>query len=792
MDARRMILRPYQTAAVRSAVDALRGGKRPVLVSPTGSGKTVMGAAIVSAIGMPARWTAHRRELIAQAKAKLPPTCGVFAVQERRTARAHLLVVDECFPAGTLVGGRPIESISTGDVVAAFDPDERRFVPRRVVATMRRPAPETMIRFQVGSQVVTCTPNHPIWHPLDGWMPAFLLRDGDVVATITHDALHHMLKANRAEDGESTIHASARREDLLLGRVRAGVPPQSLVRDDGSHQSQARVREDDGAESDALAGNPRAHEDFASRDGVEADRPRRQRNRADRSATGSRGGARVADGSSGSDRRAAVASHASDLLQAGHRESDSQDWDRSRWELALRSQGAGREEGCHAVLARVDYVEVLQSHGDRTFGGLCRDGVVYNLEVEGLHTYEANGVAVHNCHHATSSSYRRHIDAHEGPILGLTATPFRLDGRGLGEVFDSLIVATTPAELVRDGTLVEPVYYSFGGAPASYRKRAGDFAQDEIAAAMDKPSVIGDAVTEYRERAAGTRAVAFCITVEHAHHVAAAFRDAGVPAEVVSGDMPAGERDAILGRLRDGTTKVVANCMILTEGWDLPALETAIILRPTASLCLHLQMLGRVMRSADGKRGAVVLDHAGNVLRLGFATDPVAFTLDGCPPRESSATGLRTCEGCYAIFKVGIPACPVCGRPVKSVENQTEIVVADGIGGSERLEVVTRRAESFAVQAAEWERLERERVMRDRAPGWSLYQFKNRFNEWPIVSADRRLLDPLTDEARRTFYDEMSKVMTAKGKPQAAAGMYKQRFGTWPPSSFGVKWRKQG
>ncbi len=475
-----MILRPYQTAAVRHAVDALRDGKRPVLVSPTGSGKTVMGAAVVSALGMPARWTAHRRELIAQAKAKLPPTCGVFAVQERRTARAHLLVIDEA-------------------------------------------------------------------------------------------------------------------------------------------------------------------------------------------------------------------------------------------------------------------------------------------------------------HHGTSASYRRHIDAHEGPILGLTATPFRLDGRGLGEVFDSLIVATTPAELVRDGTLVEPVYYSFGGAPASYRKRAGDFAQDEIAAAMDKPSVIGDAVTEYRERAAGTRAVAFCITVEHAHHVAAAFRDAGIPAEVVSGDMPAGERDAILARLRDGTTKVVANCMILTEGWDLPALETAIILRPTASLCLHLQMLGRVMRSADGKRGAVVLDHAGNVLRLGFATDPVAFTLDGCPPRESSATGLRTCEGCYAIFRTGLPACPVCGRPVKSIETQAEIVVADGIGGAERLEVVARRAESFAVQAAEWERLERERVMRDRAPGWSAVQFKNRFGDWPILDERRNLIDPKQPAA--AVY-EFRRLVSAGRAARQAWGIVKSKLGFAPPWSM--------
>lgn len=409
---------------------------------------------------------------------------------------------------------------------------------------------------------------------------------------------------------------------------------------------------------------------------------------------------------------------------------------------------------------------------------MCRGGVVYNLEVEGLHTYDADGVAVHNCHHSTSASYRRHIDAHEGPVLGLTATPFRLDGRGLGEVFDSLLVATTPAALVSDGTLVEPRYYSVGSANVgNLRKRAGDFTAEDSAAAMDRPSVIGDAVTEYRERAAGTRAVAFCVTVDHAQHVAQAFRDNGVHAEVVSGDMPAGERDAILARLRTGATKVVANCMILTEGWDLPALETAIILRPTASLCLHLQMLGRVMRSAEGKRGATVLDHAGNVLRLGRATDPVAFTLDGCPPRSSSATGLRTCRACYAIYEATAQTCPQCGAPSRVIEEQGALVV-DGIGGTERLVELTSEPMPFSVMAGAWEQIERDRVLRNRAIGWSAAQFKARFDQWPIIDERRNLIDP--KEPAAAVY-EFRRWLSIGKAPRQAFGIVKSRLGFGPP-----------
>lgn len=405
-------------------------------------------------------------------------------------------------------------------------------------------------------------------------------------------------------------------------------------------------------------------------------------------------------------------------------------------------------------------------------------------------TRRAELLVVDECHHATAASYRRHLDAHTGPVLGLTATPYRLDGRGLGEVFTDIIAPVSVADLVASGVLVAPKTYSAKNTVDTRKLKtvAGDYSTADAAAVMDKPSVIGDAVTEYRERCPRARAVAFCVTVEHAAHVAAAFNAAGVPAAVVSGDMPAAERDATLANLASGAVRLVANCMVLTEGWDLPALDAAIILRPTQSRCLHLQMIGRVMRSHPGKTAAVVLDHAGNTLRLGKVTTPVPFTLDGAPPRASSATGLVTCRSCYAIVDATNSDCPECGTPLRETERQ-DVLVVGGIGGTERLVEVDDAPASFAEMAAAWDEFETARVLGSRPPGWSIAQFKNRFNEWPIVSPSRVLLDPNTDEAKRQFYADACRIMAAKGRPTtAAAGMFKGRFGTWPPKAWGVRY----
>jgi len=406
--------------------------------------------------------------------------------------------------------------------------------------------------------------------------------------------------------------------------------------------------------------------------------------------------------------------------------------------------------------------------------------------VQERRTVVADLLVVDECHHSVSPSYRRHIDAHDGPILGLTATPYRLDGRGLGEVFTDIVAPVTPSDLIASGVLVEPRYYALPGAPAAelagIKRRAGDYALDQVAAVVDKPRVVGCAVREYRSRVNGSRAVAFCVNVAHAEHVAAAFRDAGTPAAVLTGTMPTAERDRVLADLAAGTLRVVSSCMVLTEGWDLPALETAIILRPTTSLNLHLQMIGRIMRAAPGKTGAVVHDHAGNVLRLGRVTDPVEFSLDGAAKAAASkGTGLKTCPACYALIPVAQNPCD-CGHEW-TVEEQRDLVVM-GIGGTETLEDLKGPPVQVFSPAA-WD----DAVRTTRSVGAAKWAYKATVGSWPLIAADGRILDPYSEEGRKRAYFELLQYADSKGHALgSAAHKYASRYGSMPPFEWKLKY----
>ena len=338
---------------------------------------------------------------------------------------------------------------------------------------------------------------------------------------------------------------------------------------------------------------------------------------------------------------------------------------------------------------------------------------------------------------------------------------------------------------VREGVLVKPRYFSVPGLDVSgVRIKRGDFDTQGLAIAADKPSVLGSAIREYRKHSLGRRAVAFCVTVDHAQHVSDTFAADGIRSAVVSGETPKSMRDAILSDLRAGRLDVVSTVMVLTEGWDLPALECLICLRPTKSLNLWLQMLGRVMRTADGKSGAVVLDHAGNIDRHGLATDPVDFDLDGWSEAKKPGS-MRTCPKCFAVFPSaeGWP-CPECGyAPPEKPKNQT-----GGLNGSEVLvEVVSNDRQSNRVDHVMWSDL-RSRMSISAAR----HVYATRKGEWPTVSDDGRILDPESPEGRKVEYFRLLDVAISKGyKVGFAAVRYQKRFGKWPGSQWKAEYESK-
>ena len=263
-------------------------------------------------------------------------------------------------------------------------------------------------------------------------------------------------------------------------------------------------------------------------------------------------------------------------------------------------------------------------------------------------------VILDETHHAVSNSYQSIFDLWDKAyFLGVTATPLRLDGKGLGAVFSSMVLGPQTRELIDQGFLAPFDYYApqlsdFSGV----KTRAGDYASEQIAEIMDKPVITGSAIAHYKKFLPGRTAIAFCVTVAHAEHTAAQFREAGIPAASIDGSMLPWQRDRICSDLACGAIKVMTSCELVSEGFDSPAVNGAILLRPTKSLAMYLQMIGRVLRlKPDGSR-AVILDHVGNINTHGMPDTPRKWSLD-TKKRKTEKFDTVKCDQCFKVFATG-------------------------------------------------------------------------------------------------------------------------------------------
>lgn len=323
-----------------------------------------------------------------------------------------------------------------------------------------------------------------------------------------------------------------------------------------------------------------------------------------------------------------------------------------------------------------------------------------------------------------SDVFARFPDAY---VLGLTATPWRLDGRGLGTWYGRMISGPSVAELIQRGSL-SPYRLFAPSAPdmTQVETQAGDYKQRQLAAIMDKPSITGDAVQHYSQLCAGKRAVAFAVSIEHSQHIAAQFRLAGIPAEHVDGTMDLSERDAAVARFVRGETLILSNAELFGEGFDVPAIEAAVLLRPTKSLSLYLQQVGRALRPAPGKDRAIILDHAGNSLTHGLPDDPREWSLEDRPKRRGSAKSdspVRQCLKCFRVYRPQ-PKCPGCGHQTAATPREIEQREGQLIEVQREEQAQQRRMEERDCHTlADWQQLARERGYK---PGWAVVRFQAR------------------------------------------------------------------
>lgn len=278
------------------------------------------------------------------------------------------------------------------------------------------------------------------------------------------------------------------------------------------------------------------------------------------------------------------------------------------------------------------------------------------------------------CHHVASKSWTKIFQTFPNAFhIGLTASPIRLDGAGLGNYFQRIVHGPSVSWLIENGFLAP--YKIFAPSKINTQglhSRMGDFLTDELSALVDRPTITGDAIKHYRKLCDGKRAIIFCVSIEHSKHVVSQFNGAGIPAAHVDGETDVMIRDREIKRFESGDIKILSNVELFGEGFDLPAMEAVIMLRPTQSLGMYIQQTGRVLRPSPGKECAIILDHAGNCERHGLPDEERNWTLTGDKIRDKVSNGpsVKICPKCFAAQFSGKPVCLFCGYsfPVQSRE----------------------------------------------------------------------------------------------------------------------------
>lgn len=319
-------------------------------------------------------------------------------------------------------------------------------------------------------------------------------------------------------------------------------------------------------------------------------------------------------------------------------------------------------------------------------------------------------LVIDEAHRSVARVYQEVIKRHQPRwIVGCSATPCRLDGRPLGSLFGCIVEPATFSQLVPD-YLVNPTVYDPGHPNLDgVRVSHGDYTLADLRERV--APLTGDIVATFKKLGI-LPAIGFAVDIQHAEDLALEFNAAGIDSIAITGDSD--DRDLI--RSYPG---VVWSVALFTEGIDVPALATAIIARPTRSLALHRQMIGRITRP---KPRAVVLDHAGNTARLGLVTDRVTWSLEGRARVE--VTSVSRCSACFCCHTGG--ACPECGT-VNPPKPRPRPKTAPGELGPSK----GKAPRDEAKMRATYEALLRVAASNGRKPGWAAYIFKHRYGEWP-------------------------------------------------------------
>lgn len=333
-------------------------------------------------------------------------------------------------------------------------------------------------------------------------------------------------------------------------------------------------------------------------------------------------------------------------------------------------------------------------------------------------------------HHSKANSYRKIYECFpDVSRVGVTATPVRLDGSGLKDVNDKLIIGVCAKWLIENNCLSPYDYYAppLKIEKPKFRTRNGDFVISDILQYYDKPTIYGDIVKQYKKLAYGKQAIVYCAAITQSQNLCNEFNSNGITAAHIDAKTPKAKRSEIIEKFRTGVIKVLSNVDLISEGFDVPDCEVSILARPTKSLTLYIQQAMRCMRYKPDKR-SIIIDHTDNWERFGLPDDDREWTLEGKKKANiNSVAPVKTCLKCFSVVPASARICPHCDCEFEQkksgiTQKETELIKIDE---KVRLELKVKKYLSPAECQNYKELLEYAR-QKGYKSGWAYYQAKAR------------------------------------------------------------------
>ncbi|QJB21940.1 putative DNA helicase [Xanthomonas phage FoX3] len=703
-------------AGVRAALR--RKVRRVLLQAPTGSGKTVIASFIASEVasrGKRVSFNVHRAELMRGTSntftkygikhgfiaADHPLTvanvqiCSIDTLKNRLTVTAEPDVVlwDECIVGDSLiytdVGAVRIEDVPNSGASLVLSHDGENTVWAKINGWRLTGSKQTLLVKMSSGKVIRGTSNHPIY-TARGWVSIGEIIPGDQVLCLSQ----------WSESGFSELFSATHQyRGQTQGQSHLGFTPTTPR----SNQSGLSTRRDaySGSVQKSILSKIKGsalnsfacglHACLALTKFMNLQGRTVQSNRA---ATGLmhlarkalRGGTATTEICC--DQHLMQHSTQRDSVRKGQQQSPIGFAQNTERPTSINTAGVTSTSGCQGlqpnqcskISGGISRSACVTSWETVTSVTLSEELPVFDISVEGTHRFFANGILVHNCHHLGAAGWQEIMNAWPNAThIGLSATPWRLDGSGLDDCFDELIPGPSTSWLMDEGHLSQYEIYAptspdMKGARKSKGRAGPEFTKGDASARMDIPKRTGDIIKHWRLHANGMRTIGFAVSVADSMMLVERFNAAGIPAAHLDGTTPKGLRKKIIDGFVDGTIKVLFNVALFDEGFDLAAIagrdvtvDCLIDAAPTMSLSRVLQRWGRVLRPKP--YAAIILDHAGNSARHGFPDDERVWTLEGrdktAAANDNGPPPPVTCTGCFRQIKRPLPdCCPSCGKPL--------------------------------------------------------------------------------------------------------------------------------